>query len=305
MLGRVGGASFAAAGATSSAVSSWPRSGRSRSSATTSASTQLLAFNLRMRAALLRAGRYDSLHHLAEFESALRARVKVRVGSEEERLTLRVTATLGAPGELAVRPRGRAGARGAHRRRCARCSPTRTSTPPRRCAPAASRSTCTRCATAPSTCCRVTPRSSSAPTCGRSSPPTSSVAAATAAAGAPLPPGDWEVRAVVTVAGFSHARSVRRNGAPLVLRSSPRPPRRPPRRAAAAPAGAPARRAGRETNVNGGWVGLGFGAGAARMSSRGRYADLEMTFVAAAALRTPLPTQPQLTFPTNLLFPIG
>ena len=46
------------------------------------------------------------------------------------------------------------------------------------------------------------------------------VAASTAAAGAPLPPGDWEVRAVVTVAGFSHARSVRRNGAPLVLRSS-------------------------------------------------------------------------------------
>ena len=42
----------------------------------------------------------------------------------------------------------------------------------------------------------------------------------TAAAGAPLPPGDWEVRAVVTVAGFSHARSVRRNGAPLVLTSS-------------------------------------------------------------------------------------
>ena len=32
------------------------------------------------------------------------------------------------------------------------------------------------------------------------------------------PQGEWEVRAVVSVAGFSHARSLRRNGAPIVLR---------------------------------------------------------------------------------------
>ncbi len=44
---------------------------------------------------------------------------------------------------------------------------------------------------------------------------------ASAAAGAPLPDGDWEVRAAVSVAGFAHARSVRRNGAPLVLTASP------------------------------------------------------------------------------------
>ena len=42
-----------------------------------------------------------------------------------------------------------------------------------------------------------------------------------AAGGSPLPAGDFEVRANVSVAGFSHARSVRRNGAPLVLTSSP------------------------------------------------------------------------------------
>ena len=46
---------------------------------------------------------------------------------------------------------------------------------------------------------------------------TADVEAATAAAGAPLPDGDWELRVIVTVAGFSNARSVRRNGAPLVL----------------------------------------------------------------------------------------
>jgi hypothetical protein len=43
----------------------------------------------------------------------------------------------------------------------------------------------------------------------------------TAAGGSPLPAGDFEVRANVSVAGFSHARSVRRNGAPMVLTSAP------------------------------------------------------------------------------------
>ena len=59
------------------------------------------------------------------------------------------------------------------------------------------------------------------------------VEAATAAAGAPLADGDWELRAMVTVAGFSHARSVRRNGAPLVLTAASRATDRPARRAAA------------------------------------------------------------------------
>ena len=47
---------------------------------------------------------------------------------------------------------------------------------------------------------------------------------ATAAAGGPLPAGEWELRAVVTVAGFSHARSVRRNGTPVVLTATERGP---------------------------------------------------------------------------------
>ena len=61
---------------------------------------------------------------------------------------------------------------------------------------------------------------------------------ATAAAGEPLPAGEWELRAVVHVAGFSHARALRRNGAPVVItagesglaRRGPRPRRRFARR---------------------------------------------------------------------------
>ena len=46
------------------------------------------------------------------------------------------------------------------------------------------------------------------------------IQAADGAAGAPLPEGDWEVHVLVNVAGFSDARPLRRNGAPLVLRAS-------------------------------------------------------------------------------------
>ena len=46
------------------------------------------------------------------------------------------------------------------------------------------------------------------------------IEAASAAGGGRLPEGEWEVRAVVTVAGFSHAGSVRRHGVPIVLRTS-------------------------------------------------------------------------------------
>ena len=47
-----------------------------------------------------------------------------------------------------------------------------------------------------------------------------SVDATTAAGGGPLSGDDWEVRAVVIVAGFRGSSSARRKGAPLVLTSS-------------------------------------------------------------------------------------
>jgi hypothetical protein len=42
-----------------------------------------------------------------------------------------------------------------------------------------------------------------------------------AAAGAPLPAGDWELDALVTLAGFTHARAIKRKGAPVLLTSTP------------------------------------------------------------------------------------
>ena len=54
-----------------------------------------LAFNLRVRSLLLRAGRYDALQQLAELESGLRAVVRARVRGDGQRVVLGVTATLG------------------------------------------------------------------------------------------------------------------------------------------------------------------------------------------------------------------
>ncbi len=179
----------------------------------------LLAFNLRVRAALLRDGRYEPLHHLAAFESALRARVKVRVGSEEERLTLRVTATLGAPGELAfVREGERVRWRPPPALRDVLADADLDATEPLRSSGIQVYLHSLRDGTE-----YVLPGDTEIELGDDVRPELTTaveVAASTAAAGAPLPPGDWEVRAVVTVAGFSHARSVRRNGAPLVLRAS-------------------------------------------------------------------------------------
>jgi glycosyltransferase involved in cell wall biosynthesis len=47
------------------------------------------------------------------------------------------------------------------------------------------------------------------------------IAPSIAAAGAPLPAGDWTLEALITVAGFSHVRAVRRKGADVVLESRP------------------------------------------------------------------------------------
>jgi hypothetical protein len=48
------------------------------------------------------------------------------------------------------------------------------------------------------------------------------IAPTAAAAGSPLPPGQWEVRVSVNVAGFAHARRVRKKDkTPLVLTTYP------------------------------------------------------------------------------------
>jgi hypothetical protein len=172
MLGRVGGAAF---GRRDDAFGrELVRAIRevARDRYDTHAVDEHLAFNLRMRSLLLRAGDYEALHRLAEFESGLRARLKASGDGDGEQLALRLTATTWGAGRAAVHARGRHGA----------VAPARAAA-------------------------RVLTEGVH-------------IAAARAAAGAPLPTGDWDVRAVVGVAGFSHARSVRRGGAPLEVRAS-------------------------------------------------------------------------------------
>jgi poly(ribitol-phosphate) beta-N-acetylglucosaminyltransferase len=170
-----------------------------------------LAFNLRVRSALLRDGRYEDLLRLARFEAGLRAPLKVRVRGR--RPVLELTASLRG---LEFEPRGEqlwwrapdpltgvdldaTDAIGSSHVQVFLHSladgaeyvlpgETRVELDP------AGRAVL-------STRVAVDPR--------------------TAAGGSPLPAGDFEVRVNVSVAGFSHARSVRRNGAPLVLTSSP------------------------------------------------------------------------------------
>jgi glycosyltransferase involved in cell wall biosynthesis len=177
-----------------------------------------LAYNLRVRSALLRRGDAGGLRALARFESALRARIRARVGCEDGELSLRLTASLDGldfardgervrwvvPEEL----RAAVGSVGADATEALGASHVQVCLHSVRDAseyllpatsvldlgddPASAR---------PRLRVRVT-------------------SLATAAAGGPLPAGDWELRAVVHVAGFSHARSVRRNGAPVVLTTS-------------------------------------------------------------------------------------
>ena len=172
-----------------------------------------LAFNLQVRSALLRSGRYEDLQRLARFEAGLRAAVKARVRGRGRRLALELTATLRglelepagerllwrAPQALRALDLDVTSSLGAsfvqvflHSLRDGGeyVLPGETEVE----LDAAGRVILT-------TRVEVDPRA--------------------AAGGSPLPAGDFEVRANVSVAGFSHARSVRRNGAPLVLTSSP------------------------------------------------------------------------------------
>jgi poly(ribitol-phosphate) beta-N-acetylglucosaminyltransferase len=172
-----------------------------------------LAFNLRVRSALLRDGRFDDLQRLAQFEAGLRAAVKARVRGRGRRLALELTATLRG---LELEPAGEglrwrppeafsgldldvtSSLEASHvqvflhslRDGGEYVLPGETDVD----LDAAGRVVLT-------TRVELDPRAG--------------------AGGSPLPAGDLEVRANVNVAGFSHARSVRRNGAPLVLRSSP------------------------------------------------------------------------------------
>lgn len=171
-----------------------------------------LAFNLRVRSALLRAGDYDGLHRLAELERGLRAGIKARVVGDGERLALRLAATLGdltferrgdrvlwkAPDGLAVDDLDATDALGSSFVQVFLHSLRDASE-------------------------YVLPAATELVLDGGRPVLTTDVdlAGPTAAAGSPLPPGDWEVRAAVNVAGFLHVRSVRRNGAPLVLTSAP------------------------------------------------------------------------------------
>jgi poly(ribitol-phosphate) beta-N-acetylglucosaminyltransferase len=170
-----------------------------------------LAFNMRARSLLLRAGDYDGLLRLAELESALHARVRARVQGDGRRLTLSLRAALrglefARDGErLAWRPPAplRAVLDGLDATAAVQDSNVQVLlhslrdgieyTLPARTTVALEDGT------------RPVLRTDV------------DVEVATAAAGARLPDGDWELRVIVTVAGFSHARSVRRNGAPVVL----------------------------------------------------------------------------------------
>jgi hypothetical protein len=184
-----------------------------------------LPLSLRARSRLVRDGRFEALEELAEFESGVRAKLRLRrVKGDGTHLVLRVQARLG-PRRLRFTRRGErvlweppatlADAIGEREldatdelaesqvrlylhkvgegiehslpgRTEVRLVPGRR---PDRVRPVLE-------ATA-----RITP--------------------ATAASGSPLPAGQWEVRAAVTVAGFHHARRVRRRKAPLVLTSIP------------------------------------------------------------------------------------
>jgi poly(ribitol-phosphate) beta-N-acetylglucosaminyltransferase len=173
-----------------------------------------LPFNLRVRSRLLRDDRYDALIALAEFESGLRARLSARLDG----LELRVQARL-APRRL----------------RFVRNGDRVLWDPPSALAPllgeedrdagdaiAASRVRLylhrvddgTEHALPASTEVRLGARHPRPTLIARAR-----IDPATAAGGSPLPAGAWELRAVVSVAGFEHARRLRRRGSPLVISS--------------------------------------------------------------------------------------
>ena len=176
-----------------------------------------------MRSALLRDGGYDSLRQLAAFEAALRARLKVRVsGGDGEQIALRLNATLGAPGELDFVHEGdRMRWRPPEALRNALAGVDLDVTEALRATHVQVYLRSLRDGSDYLVPCE-TELSLAGP--GAAVRPRLEarvdIQAADGAAGAPLPEGDWEVHALVSVAGFSDARPLRRNGAPLVLTSS-------------------------------------------------------------------------------------
>ena len=180
-----------------------------------------LPFNLRVRSMLLRDGTYESLQQLAAFEVALRSGLRTRVRGSGGRLALNLTATLGS----------RRGAleftRDGDRLLWRPPEPLRALLPAADLdATQALRSSWVQVVlhSLRDGSEYVLPSDTEVALDVRGRPRLTTsldVDAATAAAGTPLPHGDWEVRAVVNVAGFSHTRSARRNGAPLILSSTP------------------------------------------------------------------------------------
>jgi poly(ribitol-phosphate) beta-N-acetylglucosaminyltransferase len=172
-----------------------------------------LAFNLQVRSALLRAGRFEDLQRLAQFEAGLRAGIKARVRGGGRRLTLELTATLrgleleSAGEALRWRPPEALPGLDLDMTSSLGGSYVQVYVHSLRdggeyVLPAETEVELDRAGhVVLTTRVEVDPR--------------------VAAGGSALPAGDFEVRANVNVAGFSHARSVRRNGAPLVLTSSP------------------------------------------------------------------------------------
>jgi poly(ribitol-phosphate) beta-N-acetylglucosaminyltransferase len=169
-----------------------------------------LAFNMRARSLLLRAGDYDGLLRLAELEAALRARVKLHVRGDGRRLTLSVRAAI----------RGLEFARDGDRLEWLPPEPLRASLAALDAAQSVQDSSVQVVLHSLRDDTEYTLPAKTTVALDGARPvltTTVDVEAATAAAGGPLADGDWELRAMVTVAGFGHARSVRRNGAPVVL----------------------------------------------------------------------------------------
>ena len=169
-----------------------------------------LAFNMRARSLLLRAGDYEGLHRLAELEAGLKARVRAHVRGDGRRLSLRLRAAL----------RGLEFVRDGERLTWLPPQPLRAALAGLDATEAVHGSQVQVLLHSLRNGTEYTLPVRTVVVLDGARPVLSAsvdVEAASAAAGHELPDGDWELRVIVTIAGFSHARSVRRNGAPLVL----------------------------------------------------------------------------------------
>jgi poly(ribitol-phosphate) beta-N-acetylglucosaminyltransferase len=186
-----------------------------------------LAFNLRVRSKLLRAGDFDALQRLARFERRLQPVVRVRrIERAGTHLVVRLEAWLGGP-KTNLRFE-REGSRAywspptkALQADIARADREVTGELRRASVQVTIRSlddgseyvlpARTQVTQPVSEDGRIRPRLKVAVP----------IAPTAAAAGAPLPPGRWEVRATVNVAGFAATATVERGGEPLVVTTYP------------------------------------------------------------------------------------